>query len=264
LAWRGRYHRWAHGEIGPVKVAAYQAPLLPSGSFEALDLIRRRVKWCELEGVTILCCPEAILGGLADHATDPALFALDAQGDQLSRMLAPLASDTVTTIVGFTEVTGAETLHNTAAVYHKGSIVGLYRKLHPAIHRSIYEPGDQLPVFQVGELVFGIVICNDSNYVEPAKALAAQGAIALFVPTNNGLPPGKTSPELVDRARNCDIARAIEKRMWVIRADVAGHASGLTSDGASGIVDCDGAVRQSAARSKEDLVVADIGGSARP
>lgn len=246
-----------------MKVAAYQAPLLPSGSSEAIDLICKRVEWCEAHGVSILCCPEAILGGLADYATDPFSFALDA-GDQLSRTLAPLASDTVTTIVGFTEVTACGTLHNSAAVYHRGSVVGLYRKLHPALNRSIYEPGEQLPLFQVDGLVFGIVICNDSNYPEPARALAARGAVALFVPTNNGLPPGKTSADLVDRARNCDIARAMENGVWVIRADVAGHASGLTSDGASGIVDRDGVVRQSAARSAEDLVVADIGGSGRP
>jgi predicted amidohydrolase len=241
-----------------VKVAAYQAPLLPSGSLEASDLIRKRVEWCEAQGVAILCCPEAILGGLADYATNPSVFALDA-GEQLSCALAPLASDTVTTIVGFTEVTGSGTLHNTAAVYHRGSIIGLYRKLYPAINRSIYEPGDQMPVFQVDDLVFGIVICNDSNYAEPARVLAARGATALFVPTNNGLPPEKTSADLVDRARNCDITRAIENRVWVIRADVAGSASGLTSGGASGIVDPDGVVR-SAARLKEDLLVAEIGG----
>ena len=51
-----------------MKVAAYQAPLLPSGSVEALELIRRRVNRCEQEGVEILCCPEAVLGGLADYA----------------------------------------------------------------------------------------------------------------------------------------------------------------------------------------------------
>ena len=49
-----------------MRVAAYQAPLLPAGSMEALALIRKRVEWCEAEGVSILCCPEAILGGLAD------------------------------------------------------------------------------------------------------------------------------------------------------------------------------------------------------
>jgi hypothetical protein len=39
-----------------VKVAAYQAPLLPPGSREAVDLIRSRVDWCESHGVAILCC----------------------------------------------------------------------------------------------------------------------------------------------------------------------------------------------------------------
>jgi 5-aminopentanamidase len=49
-----------------MKVAAYQAPLLSAGSMEALELIGDRVRWCETEGVDILCCPEAVLGGLAD------------------------------------------------------------------------------------------------------------------------------------------------------------------------------------------------------
>jgi hypothetical protein len=38
---------------------------------EALGFIEARVRWCEAEGVSILCCPEAILGGLADYSTDP-------------------------------------------------------------------------------------------------------------------------------------------------------------------------------------------------
>ena len=241
-----------------MKVAAYQAPLLRSGSLDALGLIRKRVEWCEAQGVAILCCPEAILGGLADYAADPTEFAIDANGDQLTRALAPLASDTVTTIVGFTEMTGTGQLYNTAAVFHKGSVIGLYRKLYPAINRSIYEAGDQMPVFQVGGLTFGIVICNDSNYLEPARMMAARGATALFVPSNNGLPPEKTCADLVTDARNCDIARAVENSVWVVRADVAGHASGLTSEGASGIVDRDGIVRQSARRSAEDVLVADL------
>src|SRR2546422_11185169 len=83
-----------HSGYWGVTVAAYQAPLLPPGSREAVDLIRRRVHWCESHGVAILCCPEAILGGLADNAADPREFAIDAHGDQLVRSLAPLASDT--------------------------------------------------------------------------------------------------------------------------------------------------------------------------
>ena len=59
---------------------------------EAIELIQKRVKWCESEGVTILCCPEAILGGLADYSPQPVDFAIDVERGQLGTVLAPLAS----------------------------------------------------------------------------------------------------------------------------------------------------------------------------
>ena len=83
-----------------VRVAAYQAPLLPCGSMESLGRIRRQVARCEAEGVEILCCPEAILGSLADYAPCPADVAFDVEAGQFDDVLMPLASDTVTTIRG--------------------------------------------------------------------------------------------------------------------------------------------------------------------
>jgi hypothetical protein len=65
------------------------------------DLIQERVVWCESERVSILCCPEAILGGLADYSENPARFTIRTDGGRLPKVLAPLASDTVTSIVGF-------------------------------------------------------------------------------------------------------------------------------------------------------------------
>ena len=117
----------------------------------------------------------------------------------------------------------------------------MYRKLHPAIRRSVYEAGDRAPVFTVGGLTFGIVICNDSNYPEPARIMASQGAAALFVPTNNGLPPRRRAG-VVAEARSADVARAMENGVSVIRADVAGRTGSLVSHGSSGIVDPDGVV----------------------
>jgi predicted amidohydrolase len=146
-----------------MKVAAYQAPLLPGGSMAALQLIRDRVKWCETEDVDILCCPEAVLGGLADDVERPADIAIDVKSGQLAALLAPLGSRSVTAIVGFTETAGAGKLYNSAAVFRDGRVVGIYRKRHPAIRRSVYSAGDESPIFTVGSLSFGIMICNDSN-----------------------------------------------------------------------------------------------------
>ena len=87
-----------------MKVAAYQAPLHATTSTDVVGLIREQVMWCEANGVEILCCPEGALGGLADYKAQPADIAVDAEGGRLQVLLAPLASDAVATIIGFTEL----------------------------------------------------------------------------------------------------------------------------------------------------------------
>jgi predicted amidohydrolase len=240
-----------------MRVAAYQAPLRHPGSYDALALIRDRVAQCEAGGIAILCCPEAFVGGLADYAEEPTRLAVPSA--HIGSVLAPLASDIVTTIVGLSEVSPDGALYNSAAVLHKGTIAGVYRKNHPAIRRSVYEAGTDAPFFRIAGLTFGIVICYDSSFPDLARRMAAQGATALFVPTNNGLRRSRTDLDLVAEARRCDIARATENRVWVVRADVAGDTATLTSAGSSGIVAPGGSIVAEATRFSEDLLVAEIG-----
>jgi predicted amidohydrolase len=241
-----------------VKVAAYQPPLFEDGSMDPIELMQQRVRECEAGRVSVLCSSEAILGGLADFSDNPRRFAIRTDDGQLASVLAPLASETVTSIVGFTELGPGGTLYNAAAVFQRGRVAGLYRKIHPAIRRSVYIPGSETLVFREGELTFGIVICNDSNYPELARRIAAQGATALFIPTNNGLPNGRASLELNAAARSTDIAIATENQLWVIRADVAGRNRKLTCFGCSEIVDPQGNVVREARLEQAALLVADI------
>jgi predicted amidohydrolase len=252
-----------------MKVAAYQAPLLPSGSMEALELIRDRIKWCEAEGVELLCCPEAVLGGLADDAQHPAGFAIDVESGQLQSLLTPIASKSVTAIVGFTETVGAGRLYNAAAVFHEGRVVGItrkrhlfYRERHPAIGRSLYSAGEQSPVFTVGGLCFGIMICNDSNYPELAADMVARGARAIFVPSNNGLPPERA--DVVALSRAVDITRAVDNDVTIVRADVAGRTADRVSFGSSAIVDARGTVLCAGTALSEDILIAEIETMALP
>jgi 5-aminopentanamidase len=127
-----------------MKVAVYQAPLKANCSVEILALIREQVSWCELNGVEILCCPEAVLGGLADYASWDKHFAINIENGELEARLAVLASHKVTTILGFTEIDRAGRLYNSAVVLHQGAVAGLYRKLHPAINKSVYQAGSEI------------------------------------------------------------------------------------------------------------------------
>ncbi len=105
---------------------------------DAIELIREQVARCNAEGVGILCCPEGILGGLADNVAGPVDFAIGVDTGELAKVLSPLASDSVTTIIGFTELGMHGRLFNSAAVFHRGAVIGVYRKLFPAIRESIY------------------------------------------------------------------------------------------------------------------------------
>lgn len=240
------------------RVAAYQAPLLPVGSMTAIELIAERVRWCEANGVAILCCPEAVLGGLADQAERPADLALSIATGELARMLQPLMSATVTTIVGFTELGADGLLYNSAAVLQLGAVAGVYRKRHPAIHRSVYQPGDTTPAFTAAGVTFGVIICNDSNYPALGRDVAALGATILFIPSNNALPMAKA--DVVAASRNIDIGLAEANRLLVVRADVAGRQGDRVALGSSAIVGPRGEVRQSGAQFESGLLVADAEG----
>lgn len=242
-----------------MKVAAYQAPMLDIGSFDAIELIREQLIFCEAQGVEILCCPEAILGGLADDSDEPDAFALDAQ--QLIDVLDPIIATPVTIIIGFTERGPNDTLFNSAAVISDGKVTGVYRKCYPAIRHSVYTAGVELPVFTHGELTFGIVICNDANYIEPSRILAGKGAAIVFMLLNNRL-PDDIATEFRNRTRSNLVARAVENGLTVVASDVTGRQDDCTSYGASTICAPDGSIVASGAPFETGLIVADV--SVRP
>jgi predicted amidohydrolase len=176
----------------------------------------------------------------------------------LEAIVAPLASATVTTIVGFTEVDDAGQLYNAAAVCQRGAVVGRYRKRHPAIRTSRYAAGTEAPLFTVDALTFGILICRDSLDADLARGMVQRGAAALLVPTNNAMPASRGGSELVTEARELDGRRATELGAHVIRADVVGETRHLVSHGASAIVDRSGSLLSAPQPGCADLLVANI------
>ncbi len=240
-----------------MKVAAYQMTADACYGGRAIELLRSCVRECEARGVSLLCCPEGALGGLADYVDDPAEIALAVHRGALVSALAPLTSKTVTTVVGFTEVDDAGRWFNTAAVYAHGEVRGVYRKRHPAIRQSRYTAGAEAPVFEVDDITFGILICYDSTHEALAVDLVSRGAQALLIPSNNAMPASLGGPRLVEEARASDLRYAIELGVPIIRADVIGETRGLVSAGASTITAANGQ-QICAAGSKSELVVGEV------
>ena len=92
-------------------------------------------------------------------------------------------------ILGFLEsVADGERTYNTAALFGPdGNLIGKYRKTHFAqgyqVNPPGYEPGNRYPVFDIGALKVGMIICFDRQPPEPARQLALQGADLIACPS---------------------------------------------------------------------------------
>jgi len=93
-------------------------------------------------------------------------------------------------VLGFLEAEGEKTFNTAALIGPDGRIVGKYRKTH--FHQGYevnppgYTPGDAYPVFDVGFMKVGIMICFDRQLPEPARALALGGADLIACPSYGG------------------------------------------------------------------------------
>jgi len=156
-----------------MKVAAYQAPLLPGGSMAALQLIRNRVKWCETEGVDFLCCPEAVLGGLADDVECPADIAIDVESGQLEALLATVRTEDKAIAAMLERVAGESARFGVSEVRWglfplAGSTVRLRRQVPYTIAADILLTGRHLKAAEAKEIGLIGYVVPDGQALRPS------------------------------------------------------------------------------------------------
>jgi predicted amidohydrolase len=241
-----------------MKVAAYQAPFLPFGSFDGVALVAEQVRACAALGIDLLCCPEGIVGGhaLESDGQDPNDVALSRA--ELATIVDPWLGVGVTTVAGFTERDEHGRLFSAAAIVGPDGLTGVYRKVYPG-YRTVIAAGTDLSTSEVGDATVGVMICNDVWYVEPARILAARGAAIIVVPTNSGhVRDPDAARSLRARGRSLPIARAVDASATVVVADVAGRQGDRWALGTSVVVDPDGAVLAAAEPDDATLLVTEV------
>ena len=132
---------------------------------------------------------------------------------------------------------------NTSALYSpEGKRVAVYRKIHlfdvdladgtRFRESDIVEGGTDVVIAKTKLAKFGLSICYDLRFPELYRALAANGAEVLFVPSAFTMQTGKDHWEVLLRAR------AIENTAWLIApAQTGDHGRGRRSWGHAMIVD---------------------------
>jgi predicted amidohydrolase len=224
------------------------------------------LKKAEADRAEIVCFPECFLTGYQDDGDRARKHAFSVGSPQMMRLLDATKDFDPTVIVGFNELRGDD-LYNTAAVVHKGHLLGTYSKC--AAYMPFHKQGRDFPVFvretrSDGPVTFGVVICADGGYIEPARILALMGARVVFSPHYNYIGPAGVIAHFM-KVRADHIARAVENSIYFVRGNnvtVGKEQSVLGYDGVgygdSYVVDPDGEILVRSKRHQEDIIFADI------
>jgi predicted amidohydrolase len=215
----------------------------------------------DADRVEILCFPELFLTGSGDTEERARAAAIAADSQQMMKALDASAQFQVTAVVGFGEMRDGK-FRNSAAVLHKGHLAGIYSKC------SAYEPwetqGRDFPVFERNGVKFGVIICSDGGYIEPARILAAKGARIIFAPHQNYIGV-RGLLEHYRTVRSDHTARAVENSVYFVRGNNyhAGPDPAFTryvgaAYGDSYILDPRGEIVIRSRQFAEDFIFADI------
>lgn len=227
-------------------VAAVQFEAGPDETLEAnleraLGTIRK-----EASDAAVACLPEYFSTPYFPAEQDPDRFDLAVPDDgEFIGHIRETAADVETAIVApFFELgqPGGRYYNSAIVVDATGGVRGKYRKLHPfqrpGYNESYYfAPGDLgAPVFDVGGLTVGIMLCYDRHFPELARVLALRGADVIFVPTCSFGDENRDEIWIHELT-----GLAVATSTYVVGVNRAGEEAGKAHFGASTVVDPTGA-----------------------
>ena len=232
------------------------------GDFEAnLAKLKQGLARADQDRVDIVSFPECFLTGYPDVAETARAGAFTIDSPQMMRLLGETSGFEAAFIVGFNELRGDD-LYNTVVVVHKGHLLGHYSKC--SAYMKFHRQGREFPVFQHKGLTFGVIICSDGGYIEPARLLALQGAQVIFAPHFNYIGKEGLIGHFM-KVRADHVARAVENSVYFVRGNnvslgpeeciVRYEGVGY---GDSYIVDPHGEIVTRSRRHEEDFLFADI------
>ena len=238
-----------------------------SGDFDAnLAKVSDGLKAAEEDRAEIVSFPECFLTGYQDDGERARKHAFQASSPQMMRLLDLTARFDPTVIVGFNEIRG-EDLYNTCAIAHKGHLLGTYSKC--AAYMPFHKQGREFPVFERetrkdGRVKFGVIICADGGYIEPARILAAKGARVVFAPHYNYINAASLIGHFM-KVRADHTARAVENSVFFVRGNnvTVGKESSIqgfdgVGYGDSYVIDPHGEILARTRRHVEDILLCDI------
>lgn len=207
-------------------------------------------------GVDILCFPELAVTG---YPPEDLLLKSSFIEDNLETLdKIREASNGLTVIVGF--VDKKEDIYNAAAIIHNKDLVDVYHKRYLPNYgvfdeNRYFQSGTRAPVYKLGDVKFGVNICEDIWYPgDPTREQAILGDAQIIINISS-------SPYYASKVKSREqmlSVRASDYSVVVAFCNLVGGQDELVFDGHSAVIGETGKVIARASGFKEELLIADI------
>jgi predicted amidohydrolase len=233
---------------GKIRIGSFQGPIVDNDFESNLNKVKEVLNQTRDLDLDFLCFPETYLSGYTEQAVRESSILID--DPRLLEFIHYSAGLDTVILVGMSEREG-DRIFNTQVVVYRGELLGKYHKtMLTEEDKQVFSSDLEFPVFDVKGIRFGVVICADTSYVEPALLLRWKGARLLFTPHYNDIPPegidtsdGKvTFWEHRSMVLNNQAALATLLKMVVVRSNVVIVREGHLGAGDAAIWDMNGEV----------------------
>ena len=220
------------------------------------DIVLRRIEEARAAKADLVAFPELMLTG---YPPEDLLLKPSFIRDNLAALEKVVAaSRDIAVVVGFVNSEGNQ-VYNAAAVAHNGKLAGVYHKVYLPNYGVFdedryFKPGRVCPVYTINGVAVGVNICEDIWYALGPVPLQREAGAEVIV-NINGSPfhAGK----FASRERMLG-TRAADNGLYIGYVNTVGGQDELVFDGASVVLDVEGAPVARAAQFQEELLVADL------
>ncbi len=221
-----------------------------------LDRMAPWVKEAKKERADLICFPELNVTG---YSTKPEIESCaDSIPGPISQRLVKMAHENqIVILAGMAEKDKKGSIFASHLVVTPEDIPGTYRKIHIAPpERSIFSPGNSIPLFEIKGVKFGIQLCYDVHFPELSTRMAVDGADIIFMP--HASPRGTPREKLNSWTRHLR-ARAFDNGIFIVACNQIGdNQKGLDFPGIAMVIGPSGDVLKDNISGKEAMIVADL------
>jgi NAD+ synthase (glutamine-hydrolysing) len=241
----------------PIRLALSQVNFAVGDISGNSQKVRQAIESARKEGADIVCVPELAITGYPPE--DLLLHPQFVSDNIVATETLARYTKNIVAVVGFVHRVDGD-LYNAAAVFSNGKLVDVYHKIHLPNYgvfdeKRYFRSGDRAGVYKLGDVRFGINICEDIWLPdEPIRSQTARGGADLIINLSSSpyhaLKPRDRETMLASRAR--------DHHAYVAYCNLVAGQDELIFDGMSMVLGPDGQTLARGAAFKEDEIIIDL------